>query len=42
MEAFLSAFFITWVVILLYILHMMRTYSHLQRELNILKKMGRN
>ncbi|WP_394697865.1 CcmD family protein [uncultured Methanomethylovorans sp.] len=42
MEAFLIAFFITWIVILLYIVYMMRTYFHLQRELNILKKVGRN
>ncbi|MGD9778922.1 MULTISPECIES: CcmD family protein [unclassified Methanomethylovorans] len=42
MEAFVVAFFITWIVILLYILRMIRTYSHLQREINILKKVGRN
>ncbi|MFA0822833.1 MAG: CcmD family protein [Methanomethylovorans sp.] len=42
MEAFLIAFFITWIVILLYVLYVMKTYFQLQRELNILKKVGRN
>ncbi|WP_214044890.1 CcmD family protein [Methanomethylovorans sp.] len=42
MEAFVVAFFITWIVILLYILCMIRNYSQLQREINILKKVGRN
>ncbi|AGB49072.1 hypothetical protein Metho_0829 [Methanomethylovorans hollandica DSM 15978] len=42
MEAFVIAFFVTWIVILLYILRMIRTYYYLQREINILKKVDGN
>jgi CcmD family protein len=41
-EPFVVVFFITWTVILLYALNMMRTYHNLQRERNILKEVGRN